>query len=262
MKKLGLIILLFTFVLCGFSPSFAQGNHPPRVVDTASVLTTEQRDELEGKLDKLSKKNNCDIAILTMDSLGGLDPYDVATKYYDSNGYGLGENKDGILFLLGMDHTWAISTNSFCKKAFTDDGNMYIMDIVTPMLKDGDFYGAFDEFASLADEFIIQAKTGKPYDNSNLPKPPVPRIWKIAAPVIGFLLASMVAFYKKEKSKTVKEAFGAKEYAIEGSLNLTLNEDRFIRTFTTSRKIKDDDDDSFTSHNSDSGSHGGASGTW
>lgn len=54
-----------------------------------------------------------------------------ADDFYDYNGYGYGEEGDGIIFLISMEERkWQISTCGFGITAFTDAGQEYMADPV------------------------------------------------------------------------------------------------------------------------------------
>ncbi len=89
-------------------------------------------------------------------------------------------------FLLDMgDRNWAISTSGFGITAFTDAGQEYTIEQISTELKDDDYYEAFEDFTSLCDEFLTQAKTGEAYDTDHLPKETPGLFWIPADLLIG-----------------------------------------------------------------------------
>ncbi|MCI8497354.1 MAG: TPM domain-containing protein, partial [Clostridiales bacterium] len=169
---------LFALILC-LVPAmtvFAQTPIPeeralPRLVDQGNLLSGSEEAKLLDKLDEISERQQCDVAVVTVDSLEGRTATAYADDFYDYNGYGQGNGDDGILLLVSIgDREWAISTYGYGITAFTDAGQSYMTDQFLPFLSDGDYYQAFDTFASLCDEFLTQAKSGEPYDSGNLPK--------------------------------------------------------------------------------------------
>ena len=60
------------------------------------------------------ERQSCDVIVVTVASLDGKTAESYADDYFDFNGYGLGQDRDGILLLLSMeDRDWAISTHGF-----------------------------------------------------------------------------------------------------------------------------------------------------
>ena len=142
-----------------------------KLVDDADILTDSEEKELNQQLDTVSEEQECDVIIVTVDSLNGKTVEEYADDYYDDNGYGYGENDSGILFLVAMDdREWNISTSGDAITAFTDAGLAYMEDQFVPDLSDGAYLDAFSKYTSLCDDFLTQAEKGEPYDTGHLPK--------------------------------------------------------------------------------------------
>lgn len=110
------ILLLFILSL----PAFAASDQP-LLVDDADLLTDHEESVILATLNTVSKKQQADIVIVTVDSLDGKTATEYADDFYDEHGYGYGSEKDGALLLIGMDdQQWAISTCGFGITALTD----------------------------------------------------------------------------------------------------------------------------------------------
>ena len=59
------------------------GFHSARLVDEADLLTPAEEAELVAKLDSISKRQQFDIVVLTVNSIGGKSPDAFADDYYD-----------------------------------------------------------------------------------------------------------------------------------------------------------------------------------
>ena len=117
------------FVTEAFSENVyaAEEVHTERLADFADLLDDGQEEELEAKLDQVSEDYGCDVVVVTEETLDGAVPQDYADDFFDYYGYGYGEGKDGILFLVSMeDRDWALSTHGYGITAFTDAGCDYI----------------------------------------------------------------------------------------------------------------------------------------
>lgn len=148
----------------------AEDSHPVRLIDYAELLDDTEYTELESKLDRISEEYDCDVAVITEDSIDGEDEVAYADDFFDYNDYGMGEDKSGVLFLITMsERKWCISTHGAAIDIFTDRGQEYISGEIKPSLSAGDYYEAFDTFADLCEQFIIQAESGEPYDVDNMP---------------------------------------------------------------------------------------------
>lgn len=240
----------------------------PRFVDGADLVTEEESWTLEEKLDELSEKYQCDIAIVTTEDTGEKNVTAYADDFYDYNGYGMGEGNDGILLLVDMgDREWAMSTSGFGIGAFTDSGQEYISDKFRPYLTKGDYMEAFTVYADLCGEFLEQAKNGEPYREGNLPREPLSVWWIFGSLAGGALAAFIITGFMKMQMKGARKQKNAGEYIKPGSLKLTGSSDIYLYsnvTRTPKPKESDFSDGGGSStHTSSSGStHGGSSGSF
>jgi uncharacterized protein len=243
------------------------------LVDEAGLLTQAQADGLLKKLDEISERQKCDVAVVTVNSLDGKTSEAYADDFYDYNGYGMGSGYDGILLLISMeDRDWAITTHGFGIPAFTDAGQEYMVSQFRPYLSDGNYADAFSRFAELCDGFLTAAKAGNSYDIGNLPnsvKPFSLKAFLNTLPItiiVGIILSFIITSLMKSTLKSVRRQAAAKNYLRNGSLNITESRDVFL--YTTVSKVKSKDSDSSSgsgggssTHSSSSGrSHGGSSG--
>lgn len=107
----GLFVLLCLFILMlpAKASSIPAERQKPLLVDDAGLLTAEESTALLEKLEEISQRQQNEVAIVTVNSLDGKTAQAYADDYYDYNGYGYGENDDGILLLISMgERKWAI----------------------------------------------------------------------------------------------------------------------------------------------------------
>lgn len=237
----------------------------PRLTDEADLLSDSEETDLLAKLDEISERQECDVVVATVNSLEGKTAMEYADDFYDYNGYGYGEERDGIILLISMEERdWWMSTCGYGITAFTDAGQKYMSDKFITMLSDGEYADAFAKYADLCDEFLTQAKTGEPYDTGNMPKESLNIIWLPIDLAVGLFAAFIVASLKKMKLKTVRRKAEAQDYVVDGSFRVTKNYDCFITKSVTTRTIhRDDDSGGSSTHTSSSGSsHGGSGGSF
>lgn len=245
----------------------------PRLVDDAALLSESEQSSLLARLDEISERQQLDVVVVTNNSLDERTVEQYADDFYDYNGYGYGEDDDGILLLVSMDtREWAISTFGKGIDVFTDDGQKYITDKITSYLHDGDYYEGFNCFADLCDEFISQYnETGVAFDYDNMPKEPFGWFGALAgASIIGLAAGLIVALSLKSQLTSVAPQATANAYAKKGSLNVTERTDLFLyHNITRTAKPKDNEGSSgghshsggSSTHTSSSGrSHGGSHG--
>lgn len=272
MKK-RVVSIIFAIFLVSLSvlPAFAESEGAStygRLVDNAKLLSEDEYSQLKEHIDTVSEKYTFDVVIVTEKSIGDKTPTEYADDFFDYNGYGEGDNHDGILFLLDMENRkWAISTTGAGIPYFTDYGQERIMDDVKPHLSDGEYYDAFDTFVTMCDDYINEAITDEPYDVNNQPKTIIPIYYIIFGGVgMGALVGFIVVLIMKSKLKSVRMQPLASSYVKSGSFKLTEHSDLFLyRNISKTAKPKDNDSSSggSSTHTSSSGtSHGGSSGSF
>lgn len=272
MKK-RVVSIIFAIFLVSLSvlPAFAESEGAStygRLVDNAKLLSEDEYSQLKEHIDTVSEKYTFDVVIVTEKSIGEKTPTEYADDFFDYNGYGEGDNHDGILFLLDMENRkWAISTTGAGIPYFTDYGQEKIMDDVKPYLSDGEYYDAFDTFVTMCDDYINKAITDEPYDVNNQPKTIIPIYYIIFGGVgIGALVGFIVVLIMKSKLKTVRMQPLASSYVKSGSFKLKEHSDLYLyRNISKTAKPKDNDSSSggSSTHTSSSGtSHGGSSGSF
>lgn len=273
-RKVCFLIMAIMFMLSlagSFSFSVEKayaGEKSRRVVDNADVLTDEEEVSLSQKIDEISERQKIDVVILTVQNETDKDNIKMyAADYYDYNGYGFGENADGII--LAMDYgsrAWGIVTTGKGMNIFTDAGQEYMTDKFMHYLSDGDTYKGFETYADLCDKFIEQyVTTGEAYDVDHLPKD------RNMLAVIGgsiipaLILAAIVCSVLTSQLKTVRGQYEADNYAVKESFYIRDATDLFLYKNVTKTKIEKSSSSSggSSSFTGSSGrSHGGSSGSF
>ena len=260
-------ILTMTLFLCFVMsfPVLATSSTMPRLVDNANLLTESEEQTLLTTLDEISNRQQVDIVVVTVNSLGVKSAQAYADDFYDENGYGFGASYDGILLLLSMEERdWHISTCGYAITAFTDAGLDHIADQILPHLSSGNYAKAFSTYATLCDDYIAKARNGTPYDVGTLPKAPFSAAKNLlGSVVIGIVAAIVVTLILKSQLKSVRRQSAANTYIRQNSMNITTSHDRFLYR-NVSRRAKPQNNSSgggSSTHRSSSGrSHGGRGG--
>lgn len=268
-KKIIFIMSIFLCMFFSFQTVVANTNEDlPKFIDYAGLLTEDEGQELNDQLNQISKEQKMDVVIVTVNDIEGKTATQYADDFFDYNGYGQGEEHDGILLLVDMENDtenrkWAISTTGYGITTFTDEGQAYMVDQFKPYLSDGKYKKAFHKFADLSEDFIIQAKKGKPYNRDNLPKH-LSMMLVVGEILICFVIALLVGLYQKSKLKTVVRKTDALDYMESGSLNMMDSRDVFVNQIVTSRVIpRNTSSGGSSTHTSSSGrTHGGSSGSF
>ena len=254
------ICMLFTAVL----PVGASEYLP--LFDEPDLLTDAEESALISKLESIGYEYQMEVVVAVVETAGDYSAMEYADDFYDYNGYGYGENRDGLILMVIMDtHDWWISTCGEAISVFTDAGIEYIGEQIVPYMSDGDFHAAFNEFADQCDLFMAQARTGEAYDSHNLPKDPfAPGTSLVIALVIGFIIALIYTGSLKGQLKSVQAQRAAAGYVKNGSLQITNSRDLFLYRHVTKTEKQTESSSGgggSSTHSSSSGTtHGGGGG--
>ena len=209
------------------------GERMSRMVDEADVLSDSEEANLLAKLDELSVRQEFDVVIITITSLGGQGALDFADDYFLNYGHGFGDNRDGILFMVSPEERdWAFAVSGFGRDAFTYAGQEFIVNKMLYYLSDDYYYDAFNVFIEQSDKFITQAREDKPFEEGNLPKEA--GILEILIPIIlGIFIAFAIVSIMKGQLKSVYMQAKADDYERPGSMNITNQNDTFLYSNVT-----------------------------
>ena len=122
--------------------------NPPRlVVDAAGLLSPDQQNILEQKLDRFNDTTSNQIAVVTVNDLDGDDVEDYANKLFRSWGIGGTKHNNGVLLLISKgDRKFRIEVGYGLEGAITDVlSNDILENDLTPNFKNGDYYAGIDE---------------------------------------------------------------------------------------------------------------------
>jgi uncharacterized protein len=253
----------------------------PLMVDDAGLLTDEEVSDLSIRLNQLSEDVQCDVAIVTVDSLEGKTSTAFADDFYDYNGYGYGAGDDGILLVLSMEERdWAITTYGYAIKVFTDSRQDTIMDEVLSYFGDDNYYEGFDEFVGQCDSYLTDARNGNldisggTTDTGNSESREYGKKGMTGIEIFGYIIRGLgfglivglvFVFSEKKKLKSVVYASQANGYVDRNSLKITNGYERFSYK-NVSRSARQTESSSSggggsSTHSSSSGrSHGGSHG--
>lgn len=258
-KRFIWLLCLLCLCLTVSIPAFAAGS-APLLVDNADCLTDSEEETVRSLLSEISARWDMDVVVLTVPRLDGRSAEAYADDYYDYNGY----DEDGVLLLVAVEsRDWAISTTGYGIKAVTDYGLEYMAENVTPFLSRGYYETAFTNFANICDNFISQAKDGKPYD---VPKEKrnEKETLLVSLP-FGLFGAWGVTGRMKKKLRSVQTQSAAADYVLPGSMNVTRQGKEILLhtavTHVSKSEGKSGSSGGSTTHTSSSGqTHGGSSG--
>ena len=279
MKKKSFLFVILCALLSFVCPVF--GAEVPVVTDTSVKVYDEAglfKDDEETILNERSKKivenYNMDVVILTVEDTGEKTAEAYAEDFYDENGFGVGENHDGIIMIIDMGGRtrWMVTTGSAID-IFTDYYIDAIWEDVTPYLSEGAYFEGAEEFISQVgyynEEYIKysnepnyvseyeEAIEGKKGGVENGP-------WFLSFIVALFVSSVSIALLIR-KNNAVKNFTDGRAYMKKNSFIIEKQSDTFAGTHTTRTKIPKNDNNSWgggsSTHCGSSGtSHGGGGG--
>jgi len=279
-KKLTLFLALLLCMALAL-PVFAKD---PLVVDDAGLLTSLQLTALTQKAAAIREDFQFEAVIVTVQSLEGKTAEAYADDYFDYNGYGCGENHDGILLLLAMDEReYHMSTTGYGITAFTDYGMEEMDDEFVSYLSNGDYSGGFSRFLDLVRQYLEAAKAGRPidigydYDDYKFTQMSAGErvVYYLKAVlrhlpiflIIGLVISLIFVGAQKSQLKSIRAQSAANSYRDNQGLQLQVCEDLYLYSTTTRTRIETDSGSrsggggGSSTHTSSSGtSHGGHGG--
>lgn len=123
-----------------------------RIFDTASLMSDEEKEQLEELAARHRKDTGVDIVVVTAYNDGYRTAMEYADDYFDYGGFGTGKDADGVLFLIYMDRPnsvngdYWISTHGIMVRVLTDERIETIGSNVVSYLRSQDYAGAAEQF--------------------------------------------------------------------------------------------------------------------
>lgn len=230
-KRVFALLLILAMCVCFAVPTFAAEEKTPCLQDFAGLLTKEEASALKKRLQAIADRFSVEVAIVTVDSCNGMDREEYAERLYRECGYGLGQDKDGILLVIEMDAAsrgWAIYCKALGDVALPESHREQLGADMTPDLKAGDYADAFNTFAYRCEERIDIAINGEPFD---------PGMSMVVSLGIGLLLALIVTAVMRGQLKSVRSQHAASNYVRENSMHVTDAYEFFLYS-TVERRAK------------------------
>lgn len=240
-----------------------------RVFDRAELFTASEVQELEQEIQAFQEETGMDFVIVTSNESHKGSAQQIADAFYEQGGFGLDEEKSGILYYIDMDDRYHyLSTTGAMIDYMTDARIENAIDEVTRYLSAGAYAQGASQMVSVVRQYV---RAGIPegqyrYDvvtgqrltarHKALTKNEI-----LLALVIG--LAVCLIYVACVRSRySLKGSTYHYSYQDNGSMKLTDQEDTYLRT-TTTRVRKPDPPESTGSHGGGGGSgvHTSSSGT-
>lgn len=227
-----IIALAFSASLC-LAPC-AYASNTSYVFDEYGVLDSSDITKLEKHAAQLASDYNQGVYLVFTDSMGSSNPSpternNFARRIYENNNFGVGTNKQGIIFVVAVDtRDYVTVKKQGSDDPFSDECVDALESRVTDYLSDNDWSGAAYEYYDVVDEQLAYyAATGEQWTEPDL----IGFILKILATLgIPAAVAGSIIGGQKRAMKTAEEKYEASDYVDESSLNLTAMSDQFVNT--------------------------------
>lgn len=278
MKKRIFSFALLLLLLCGIPLSVLAAEEPPLIVDHAGLFTAEEASQLEAQAKSIGDTYGMDVVILTENTLSEKTPQDYADEYYDANGYGQGDQSNGMLLLISMEERdWYLSTCGDAIYALTDHAIEQLGKDLVSGLQIGYSVGVRTFLNSLP-SYLDAYKNGTPIDGYSSQNEsfyhgdredvvyyreagsPDLTLSVILGLVIAIISVGAMAFSMNSK-RPQRSASG---YLNRGSFRLLRNQDMFLYSNVTKTRKPEPQNHSgggsSVHHSSGGRSHGGGGG--
>ena len=253
-----LLVLLAALTLT--VPSFAEQTEDDLLIyDAAELLNEDEWLELELLADETTWRYNCAVYIVTIPDYEdyGDSPYNAAANIYNTQDFGIGEERSGVLLMLSTwDRDYALYIRDGYAKSMI--GKYALSQLEDEFLDDfahDDWRGGFEDYLNTCADFFEKAEQGHPV------RKPLTKVLP-GALGIGLGLALLVCLILKAKMKSVRKGVEADAYVSAEGLNLTERYDRYTHTTKTSRKLSSDSDSGGGSSSCSGGGGSGSSGKY
>ena len=221
----------------------------PLVVDQANIIPDDVEAALIERCDTIAEEYKMEVAIVTASDFGGLIAEAYADDFYDFNGYGYGENDDGMLVVYkpgeeGEREIW-ITTHGNGSGVFFEGIREGIIADMKDYLIAEDYDKAFNMYLDRAEEQL---------------KPGTPVIWLFVLALVGAVVGLLITGSMTAKNKSVVAQNQAKVYTRQGSMMVTGAQDVYAYSFvdTTPKQTSDNSNDDSTHTSSSGRTHNGS----
>ena len=191
MKKRAILILLVLLTVFSMSVTLLAADQTARLYDEADLLTDAEENTILDRLNGVSEKYNVDVIIATVETVGDSTADEFVEDFYDRNGCGYGNNRDGVLLLIAMEERdYRIHSNGVGAEAIGTDDIKAIGDAISSDLTAGSYAKAFGSFIDECEYLIDGEINGFPFAFvKNL----------LISVVIGFLASFIVTGMMRRK---------------------------------------------------------------
>jgi len=215
-----------------------------KVYDFAELLSDSEEQKLYDKIMDYIDEFNMDMVIMTTDVNPRGNTLDYADDFYDYNYFGIGENFDGLLFIIDMHkREIGISTSGKAIIMYDDYRIDKILDEAYEYIANGNY---FQTCFSFVDKSYSYAEAGIPDSNENVYIDDSGNlVEKEEVPYLGCLIGSavitlIVMLIMIKKNKMVTKKADVHHNLVEETFKVENLGKRLVNTFTNRVRINTD----------------------
>ena len=250
MKKRFLVFLTALMLLFSVLPVYAEEmTAEQRVFDYADLLSEADEQEMHLWIADMQENWGMDLAYLTTNDTEGKSVQQYGADFYIEHDLGLGENNDGVIFVLDMgSREGQIITCGKAIDIYTDYYIDQMWDNMVGCLSDGDYYNAFFSLYmymnELAGDYEKYQKDPDSFlsDYSKAQKTKSLLTSAVIAAVFALVIAALAVSSMRKSCKKVKPYTDGRAYLKENGYHLSVNRDSFASTHTALMPIPREDD--------------------
>lgn len=125
-----------------------------RIYDMAGLLDNAYVQEARHRIKEYQDAYHLDIVVVTVEDAQGKTAVEYADDFYEEGGFGQGDGKSGILFLIDMDNRELVfSTDGKAIRIFTDQRIEDMLDGVYEGASQGDYRASVDSFLGDVEQY-------------------------------------------------------------------------------------------------------------
>ena len=207
-----------------------------RVVDDAGLFSEDEIAKMEELIASMQEAYQMDVVVLTSEEAGYKDTQDFADLYYENHGYGIGDDKAGLLYLIDMrNRVPCISTAGAMIDFITDSRLEELFDCSYDQLKAGQYGQSTLTLLRKLESFL---KAGRQEGSFRYDRDTGKRLSGVYNPLTGAetlvaLLAGLAVAFIMYRAVTSRYSLKGGTYrynlAENGSCRLTRNDETFLR---------------------------------
>lgn len=230
MKKLKyLIIVMLLFIGLKNVYAIPTFDNTTKVYDYAQVLTEKEENKLKEEVNDYINKYNMDMVIVTVKYYTQSTVDEYINLFYNQNGFGVGNNKDGIMIVVDL------KNNNTSIKIFGRSINYYseseVKNILNIINGEEEYYDKLDRFLDYSNKYINEFDTIN--DNISI----FSFIHWLGILMPSLIIPTIVIVIGILKNKTVKKEDTANYYIKNGSVLINTKDDKFITTNTKKDRL-------------------------